>query len=1387
MFLFLQTIDDLPFREAHFHLHSYITTNSMTLRVYVILLLALFCAFATKTYAQASFTENVYLPDGDLDPSVYAEYKLQTAQLLQSCHIDLQTAIFSGITHDAAERTEFENFLGSEWRSDRRELVLEVGAKKIANSKQVNLFIEQKIKKYKPYYVAFKKRKTEDASRAKHGGSDPMPFAAGQPCQNMDFETQTMNGWVGSYGSCSDPTLISGFNNLGINSPTGQHTIMTSGSDPNVSSIPCVMPGGTASLRLGDNGGGGREGARISQTFQVQAANPYFTYNYAVVLEDAGHPVAQQPYFRIRMYDGSNNLIACATLDIDATNAPGLTSTASLKYKNWTQVVIPLTSYIGQNVTIQFTTGDCDASGGTHDGYAYIDCSCQPPQIVTSSPVICGGTSITVTAPSGLASYSWAGPGIVSGGGAQTVTVNQPGTYTVTMTTNTTAPNVPCTFSLDTIIPGSLITPTANFTSDVVCTGGTTTFTDASTPAASITSWSWDFDANSTIDATTQNPTHTFPGAGTYAVTLTVAAGGCTNTHTANVTVNPGVTPSITASGPYCENAAPVTLSATPAGGTWSGTGITNASTGQFTPSHAIVGNDTVHYSVSGSCAATASSVIVVNALPVAEGGPPVTICSGTAASIGTSSTTGYTYGWTPAAGLSATNVSNPSVTTVNSGTTPITTLYTVTATANSCSSTDTVTVIVNPQPALTITDPAAVCMPSTVDLTAASVTAGSTGGGTLTYWTDAGATVALASPNAVATSGTYYIKATAVGGCTDIKPVNVTVNPLPASNAGPDITICTGTPATLGVAATAGESYSWSPAAGLSNAAISNPDNTTTNSGTTAIVTTYVVTTMITATGCQSRDTAVVTVNPFPVLAITNPAAVCAPSTVDITAPAITAGSVGSGTMSYWMDAAATTLMTTPSAISASGTYYIKMTSGTGCNDMDSVIVTINPLPVSNAGPDVVICTGSSASLGAAAVAGNTYSWSPATGLSATNTANPTVMLTNMTLSPVSYTYIVTTVTTATGCQSADTVMVTVNPVATANAGSSQSVCSGSGITLAGAVGGSASGGSWSGGAGSFSPNNTTLNAVYTPSAAEYAAGAVTLTLTTDDPAGPCTFASSSVTFHFYENPVIAFTVDDPDGCPVHCASFTDHTTIGGGDNIVSWDWNFGDGGLVDSTTQNTSHCFHETNYYDVTLTAISNHGCVSTLTNVHMVHVFAMPQADFNPVPTTATVLNPVVTLENASSNDVTWWHYTFGDGDTSLANDPSPVHTYPNAASSSYLATLVVHNADGCYDTVSKPLNIGPEFTFFIPNAFTPNGDGVNDYFFGEGIGIKEYDIWIFDRWGNMIYHGDNIYSSKWDGKANHGSDAAQQDVYVWKVKLTDVFGKKHDYMGTVTLVR
>jgi len=106
--------------------------------------------------------------------------------------------------------------------------------------------------------------------------------------------------------------------------------------------------------------------------------------------------------------------------------------------------------------------------------------------------------------------------------------------------------------------------------------------------------------------------------------------------------------------------------------------------------------------------------------------------------------------------------------------------------------------------------------------------------------------------------------------------------------------------------------------------------------------------------------------------------------------------------------------------------------------------------------------------------------------------------------------------------------------------------------------------------------------------------------------------------------------------------------------------------------------------------------------------------------------------------------------------------------------------------CVDSTYKTVTIEPEFLFYIPNAFTPNDDGINDYFSGKGIFIKEYEMMIFDRWGNLIFYTDDI-NKPWDGRANHGTEIAQRDVYVYTVKITDINRKKHSYKGTVTLER
>lgn len=215
-----------------------------------------------------------------------------------------------------------------------------------------------------------------------------------QACTNVDFESGTLNGW----------TTTTGFHPLFNASgccPTagGAQTIMTgNGVDP-CGGFPVVCPGGNFSVRLGNNGTGA-VADRLEQKFFVSASNANFTYKYAVVFQDPGHTVNQQPAFRIEMFDSLGAAIPCTYYNVAAgQNIAGFQNSPNcpgVVYKPWTNVVVDLTTYIGQSVTIRFSTFDCSLGG--HYGYAYIDGSCVSFQ-QTTQDTICVGATKNICAP----------------------------------------------------------------------------------------------------------------------------------------------------------------------------------------------------------------------------------------------------------------------------------------------------------------------------------------------------------------------------------------------------------------------------------------------------------------------------------------------------------------------------------------------------------------------------------------------------------------------------------------------------------------------------------------------------------------------------------------------------------------------------------------------------------------------------------------------------------------------------------------------------------------------------------------------------------------------------------------------------------------------------
>ncbi len=350
-----------------------------------------------------------------------------------------------------------------------------------------------------------------------------------QACTNVDFESGSLTGWNSSTG------FNPGFNALGCCQNAGGAQLVTNGAAVDgCGGFPVVAPGGNFSVRLGDNATGGIAD-RLEQTFNVTASNANFTYKYAVVFEDPGHALADQPGFKIEMLDSNGVQIPCTYYDVAAgQNIPGFlnsTTCNSVVYKPWTNVSVDLTNFIGQNVTIRFTTYDCSLGG--HYGYAYIDGSCLNFNI-TQNGILCQGSTIQLTAPAGFATYNWQLPDNSVQNG-QILTTGMPGVYTLNLITFTGCPGPTLTYTLtDFPKPTALFTPNQSS----ACSHTISFTNNSNVSSGSITANNWNLGDAST--ATTFNTSHTYANTGTYNVELICTTNmGCKDTTMVPVVISP--------------------------------------------------------------------------------------------------------------------------------------------------------------------------------------------------------------------------------------------------------------------------------------------------------------------------------------------------------------------------------------------------------------------------------------------------------------------------------------------------------------------------------------------------------------------------------------------------------------------------------------------------------------------------------------------------------------------------------------------------------------------------------------------------------------------------------------------------------------------------------
>jgi gliding motility-associated-like protein len=236
-----------------------------------------------------------------------------------------------------------------------------------------------------------------------------------------------------------------------------------------------------------------------------------------------------------------------------------------------------------------------------------------------------------------------------------------------------------------------------------------------------------------------------------------------------------------------------------------------------------------------------------------------------------------------------------------------------------------------------------------------------------------------------------------------------------------------------------------------------------------------------------------------------------------------------------------------------------------------------------------------------------------------------------------------------------------------------------------------------------------------------------------------------------------------------------------------VEIQWNFGDPSSQQNTAIGdiTSHIYEQGGLYDVTVTAVSDMGCFADSTFTDYIEAFQTPVSSFTANPNVTSVLNGNVRFTDASFANVSSWTWDFGDAESAPNRfDQNPLHLYED--SGTFVITLLVENIHGCADISSQEIRINPDFTFYIANSFTPNFDGVNDDFRGEGEGffLNSYEFNIYNRWGDNIYNTAN-WDNKWDGKFL--GSPVEKGVYVYRVELIDFQFFEHVYIGHVTVFR
>ena len=769
-----------------------------------------------------------------------------------------------------------------------------------------------------------------------------------------------------------------------------------------------------------------------------------------------------------------------------------------------------------------------------------------------------------------------------------------------------------------------------------------------------------------------------------------------------------------------------------------------------------------------GGCIAVSDAVILtITNAPTASANIDQTVCSNNSTVILNGSVTTATGGTWTTSGTGTFNVATnlnanytPSAADILSG--AITLTLTTTGNGNCNPVSDFMVVNFSPSPIVNANINQFICTGTTTAVLNGSVSGGTTtgqwttlGSGTFSLDTDMNATYTLSNADTTAGFVTLILTSTNNGTCIAVSDtMQITITTIPTSSAGLNQILCANNAAAIlnGIITGGSGMGQWSTYNGTGSFTPSDTTlNAIYNSSSADTAQGFVSLVLTPINSCLNiPDTLQITFTPAPFIFAGNNQTICNGGTINLSATtnSVSSGMIWttSGTGTFTPNDSTLSVTYIPSVADAAlnTIYFYATTTGNGTcfAATDTVMVLLGNTPVADF-TSIGNCSGQVVSFADASTvsSGTVNGWSWYFGDSNTSLLqNPTNMYTT------AGTYTVTLVSSSgAGCSDSIVKVIVINPLPTV-AFSYVSNCTSDSVLFTDnstIVSGTISQWSWNFG-------DSTSSALQNPIQIYSVIDTFSVTLTVTSDSG----CVASITQNVIVAPRPTANFGYSINCAIGIALFTDSSLVSGGDTIISYNWNFGNGNT--SILQNPLAVMYTPGTYIVQLVVTTQSGCID-MDSVTII-ILAPPIADYLPQGGSYLIgqtINFTDQSQNASS-----YYWTFGNNnDTSIVQNPS----YSYGANGSYVVTLIASNASGCSDTAAYKFEvIGSPVV--VPSAFSPNGDLLNDVFRINGGPFNSYELRVFNEWGQQIFYSNN-QSNGWDGKYKNKEQPAGSYVYIF----------------------